>query len=383
MLSICFCAFSQSKPVVVVAPFDAKDIEQSEMDILTEVFISEYANTRKADVVDRNSFDKIKSQLDFQSSDWSNTEKVAELGKALNANLVVVGQIRKMEDSLLAIIRVEDVNSTKILAALPHNLSKVKDINAALDKTTEWCEFLSSKASGENTQKDETALFEKKIAELQAEKRAAEQKAADEKKKREEAEKKASTLKYKIGDRGPGGGWIYFASEKPFYVWGGMDRISNGDCHYLEVSDEDIGVATWCPCKREHDCIHHILFDSIEYSKSNTGSIIEATHQERLRSYNCAAYACYNYSTATTKKGEWYLPSLMDLSLIDLNLKGKLRSEYYWSSTTSWSKWDSDTDAVIRPYKLSISDRNSAHPTSDFFYEDKQKEYAVRAVRAF
>ena len=58
MLSICFCAFSQSKPVVVVAPFDAKDIEQSEMDILTEVFISEYANTRKADVVDRNSFDK-------------------------------------------------------------------------------------------------------------------------------------------------------------------------------------------------------------------------------------------------------------------------------------------------------------------------------------
>ena len=208
-----FMGFAQSKPVVVVAPFDAKGIDAEDMDILTEVFISEYANTGKADVVDRNSFDKIKSQLDFQSSDWSNTEKVAELGRALNANLVIVGQIRKMDDSLLAIIRVEDVNTTKILAALPRALSKVKDMNEALDKTTEWCEFLSAKASGENPAVSASSEFATAISETsvkeepKVEEKNEEAKVAEISKKEEP---KQPVRTYRIGDIGPAGGIVFY-----------------------------------------------------------------------------------------------------------------------------------------------------------------------------
>ncbi len=186
-------SFAQSKPVVVVAPFDANGVDQEDVDIITEAFISEYANTGEADVVDRNSFEKIKAEVNFQSSEWSNTEKVAELGRALNASQVVVGQFRRLRTGdILVVIRVEDVNTTKILASLPAN-TRLKDSLDALEKVKEWCESLSSKASGENPAKtSKSNVDEKKIAELE-EKRAAEKKAEEERAKKE-AEKKAKEV---------------------------------------------------------------------------------------------------------------------------------------------------------------------------------------------
>ena len=107
---ICEPCFAKIKPVVVVAPFDAKGVAQDEVDIITELFTAEYANTGLASVVDRNSFDKIKEQLKFQSSDWSNANKVAQLGKALNANHVVVGQLLEFRGRIITTIKIIDVN---------------------------------------------------------------------------------------------------------------------------------------------------------------------------------------------------------------------------------------------------------------------------------
>ena len=53
---------AQYKPVVVIAPFDVKGVSKDEADVITEIFTSEYAGTGKANVVDRNSFDKIRAQ---------------------------------------------------------------------------------------------------------------------------------------------------------------------------------------------------------------------------------------------------------------------------------------------------------------------------------
>jgi len=97
--------YAHAKPVVVVAPFDTKGVAQDEAEVITELFTAEYANTGSASVVDRNSFDKIKTQLSFQSSDWSNADKVAQLGKALNANHVVVGQLLKFRSQIITTIK--------------------------------------------------------------------------------------------------------------------------------------------------------------------------------------------------------------------------------------------------------------------------------------
>ena len=135
--------FAQSKPVVVVASFNAKGVDKDEAEVVTELFTSEYANTGMVDVVDRNNFDKISDQLKFQSSDWSNADKVAQLGKALNANHVVVGQL--LREKVAVTIKVIDVNTTTILASHTGELDDMEDL---LDELPKICKELSEKTGG-------------------------------------------------------------------------------------------------------------------------------------------------------------------------------------------------------------------------------------------
>lgn len=127
VLTLCFLisAFGQSKPKVVIVPFDAKGVPQDEADVVTELFISEYAATGKATVPDRNSFDKLAKEQSFQASSWSDSEKIAKLGKAINANQAVIGQIIKFREEIIVTIKVIDINTTEILSS---KTERLKDI---------------------------------------------------------------------------------------------------------------------------------------------------------------------------------------------------------------------------------------------------------------
>lgn len=46
-------------------------------------------------IIDRTRFETVKQELAFQQSDWSNKEKTAEIGKALNADLICFVTIYK------------------------------------------------------------------------------------------------------------------------------------------------------------------------------------------------------------------------------------------------------------------------------------------------
>ena len=140
---------AQAKPVVAIAPFDAKDIPKDEVDVLSEVLISEYANTGFANVVDRTSFDKIKAQLNFQASDWSDVNKVAQFGKALNANQVVVGKMITYRSYVITTFKVLDVNSTAILAA---RTEKVHDVKELFNLLPSVCKELAAKAAEKSTE---------------------------------------------------------------------------------------------------------------------------------------------------------------------------------------------------------------------------------------
>ncbi|MBQ1999675.1 MAG: hypothetical protein II220_09380, partial [Spirochaetales bacterium] len=72
----------KEKPTIVVIPFEAKNVEQNDADVLLEIFTNEIAGTGKFKVVDRSNVDKIREQHKFQNSEWSNDEKVAKLGEA-------------------------------------------------------------------------------------------------------------------------------------------------------------------------------------------------------------------------------------------------------------------------------------------------------------
>ena len=111
-------AIFAQKNTVAVVPFDHKGVSADDAETLTELFTSEYAAATNVTVVDRVNFDKIVAQMKFELTDWSNNEKVAELGKALNANLVLCGQVRTLGNKITLNVRVINVNSTAIVSSV-------------------------------------------------------------------------------------------------------------------------------------------------------------------------------------------------------------------------------------------------------------------------
>lgn len=313
--------FSQTaKPTIVVIPFDVKGVSEDEADVLFEVFQSEFANIGKAKIVDRSSLEKIKKQQEFQTSDWSNTDKVAEMGKALNASMVVTGQIMMFKSNLVTTIKLIDVNTTEIISSVVEKTSSTDDLYSKLSTmANKLSKKLSLAGSG-------------KI--------------------------------YEIGDEGPGGGIVFYVSEDGFDVYDGKGGVTV--CHYLEMSKNTLGISTWLPEDRYVATVY-----SLGYGKSNTYKIINTYTSENKTSSNCAAYACSLYKTATTKEGEWFLPSKGELNLLYKAMRDRVladaRNVYFWSSSSA------NTDyAWYQRFSFGIQD-------SDY----KNTTYSLRAIRAF
>jgi len=281
-IMICEPCFAKIKPVVVVAPFDAKGVAQEEVDIITELFTAEYANTGLASVVDRNSFDKIKEQLKFQSSDWSNANKVAQLGKALNANHVVVGQLLKFRGQIITTIKIIDVNTTTILASYTE---KIRDVEKVLDKIPSICKELSNRLG-------------------------------------------AYSMKYKIGDEGEGDGIVFYVSPTGFDVYDGQGGVKR--CHYLEMSKTNLGESKW------GNYVDGTI-SKLGYGKSNTYKMVSRMRIPSVK--NSAAYRCIQYKTKVSEAGEWFLPNREEAELMMTTQSERLKAETiskYWTSDVDW-----------------------------------------------
>lgn len=334
----------KEKPTIVVIPFEAKNVEQNDADVLLEIFTNEIAGTGKFKVVDRSNVDKIREQHKFQNSEWSNDEKVAKLGEALNANIVVTGQLMPFKDKIVVSFRMVDVNTMEIVSSAS---TKVNDISEFFDvipdivkKLTGEIESISTSSSSKTTP----------------------------------AYNKNKT--YNVGDDGPGGGIIFYHSEAGFDVYEPDGSVKK--CHYLEVSKFDLGKIRWCT-KKDYNtscCDITTTLTAIGAGRINTFKIIKGYHSGgTLTKENCAALACHSYSTATTKAGDWFLPSKDELNLLYQNLGKRVmlsnttNSKYYWSS----SQDDNDYSCGQR-----FSDGNQS-----INYRGKSNTNSVRAVRAF
>ena len=172
---------------------------------------------------------------------------------------------------------------------------------------------------------------------------------------------------YNIGDTGPGGGIVFYVSEIAFPV-----PQANGEtkmCRYMEVSPVDIGSCAWGNSSEKEPYTLHGLGTGL----MNTYNIV-SYNADNMTTANCAAYACLMYSTQTTRKGEWWLPSKVELNLLYKNLRDKVIATksgdgVYWSSSAL-------KDRYGWPQRFSDGSQG-------YYFNYQDYAISVRAVRAF
>jgi len=166
--------------------------------------------------------------------------------------------------------------------------------------------------------------------------------------------KKPLTINYKVGDIGPGGGWIFF-----------VDKDDQYPClTYLEAAPTGTGAGkVWCD--KDTTSIPATggwAGKGVGRGQANTTAMLGVCTSG-------AANAADLYLTAT--KSDWFLPSLGELMLMYTNLLqagvGGFATPTYWSS----SEYDSDI-AWTQGFVYGNQD-----------YNTKDVALPVRAVRAF
>ena len=344
---------TKGKPTIVVIPFETRDVDANDAEALFDTFTNKIVDSGKFKVVDRSKVNEIKKQHEFQNSDWSNDEKVAKLGNALNASLVVVGKIQPFQKQMKAYFRILDINTMEIVSTAEGLFSDILDL---FNKTPEVVKKLTgeiksiSMSSNITTSKTESSSVSTN----------------------------ASTTygnAYNIGDDGPGGGIIFYYSEAGFDVYE-IDG-STKKCHYLEVSKFDLGKISWCSRKVRADCCDiTTTLTAIGAGRINTFKIINSTHKGgTLTKENCAALACHSYSTATTKAGDWFLPSKDELNLLYKNLGKRVLLSNTTNDNDYWSSSQGNDNGFS--WRQRFSDGGQGN------YKLKNYTYSVRAVRAF
>ena len=115
---------------IAVSTFDIAGgaVSTEEAEAITELFIAELVSTGKVTVVDRANFDKIIKEMKFQASDWSNKEKTVALGNAVNATMVVRGQIIKLGSRMYLTSTIIDVKTASVLSSAREQFNSLDDI---------------------------------------------------------------------------------------------------------------------------------------------------------------------------------------------------------------------------------------------------------------
>jgi len=126
--------FAQQQPVVAVAPFDViSGVSSEDASMITDVFFVRLGNTKKVDLVNRSIVQRVIKEHNFQLEDWSDKDKTAELGKALNADWIVQGDIRKMNNGILIIVQFYNIKTFKFEGGTDLRLANADEAYEKMD----------------------------------------------------------------------------------------------------------------------------------------------------------------------------------------------------------------------------------------------------------
>ena len=112
--------FSQTNtPTIVVSTFSTRGqaVTADDAESITELFIAELAKQSGVRVVDRTSLDRVLTEMRFQISDWSDSQKTAQLGAALNAEFLVRGQVNQLGQQISVVITALDIKTLEVVSS--------------------------------------------------------------------------------------------------------------------------------------------------------------------------------------------------------------------------------------------------------------------------
>ncbi|MDR1218398.1 MAG: hypothetical protein LBK73_02185 [Treponema sp.] len=129
----CGGLFAQ-QPVVAVAPFDAiSGINSTEANMITRVFFIQLGNTNKVRLVDRSIVERVLREHSFQAGDWSDQKKTAELGTALNADWIVRGEMEKFGSDILVTVQFYDIRTFRYMGGTYIRLANADEAYSKID----------------------------------------------------------------------------------------------------------------------------------------------------------------------------------------------------------------------------------------------------------
>jgi len=264
---------------VAISPFDIRSgLSADEANAIIEMFIAELAADGTVKVVDRNSFDKIVQEMRFQVSDWSDDNKVAQLGRALNANSIVRGTMMSFAGQIVITATIMDINTAQQLLS---STLRMETVGEVFDKLPTFVYDMTHPV-------------------------------------------------YEVGQKGPAGGLIFY--DKGIY--------SDG-WRYLEAAPADIGYYDTVGHPRDGNwaTIYEIVWNQrvadvpgtkveVGTGKQNTAIIVKFG--------GTAASYCVRYDFGGFK--DWFLPSIDELALMYQNLYQRglgnfVKDRSYWSSS--------------------------------------------------
>ena len=119
--------FGQNTLVVVPLQNRSGSGIASDVETITELLGNAVARTRRFDVVDRAALEDVMREHKFQMDDWSSDSKSVEMGRVLNANYIVRGQVSRLGSNLVVTGRILDVNTARILGTAEMQLYSIDD----------------------------------------------------------------------------------------------------------------------------------------------------------------------------------------------------------------------------------------------------------------
>jgi len=244
-LLIIFSAFAFAQElIIIVAPFEVRagsGFSKDDVEAIEYLFISELSKNKTTKVLDQSNvmFKELTKRMEFELSDWSNPKKVADFGKALNANAVVLGRIMTLGDEIIIAVRINDL-STEIKAANDMVIKNVSEVRGKLPAFTKEIIDRLPKSKKELDAQNKKREEEERIALANKNKRE-----AAEKKKRKAEERKASFDEYK--ENANRNHWDF---ANGYFLWGDDGLVGGGGMwlaggiHWSPIPFISIGAET-------------------------------------------------------------------------------------------------------------------------------------------